>query len=176
MLSHKNLTSRIKFKRTALTRKKLSDKAHRIGGNPVLRTIFCGNLTKAISLVEIDVTFKVIFISANETDLLRFPRKIFLQRKLGFIQPYSRRNPGCISSFYILFLPRIQRHQKYIFIVSFYQKFHADTCMFKVNNEALDNRVEFAQCQTLFSEAYLEPCQTSVIEGFLRKQLKAKSR
>ena len=58
--------------------------------NFLLRTIFRGNLTKAISLVEIDVTFRVILISANEIDLLRFPRKIFLtlEKKSRLLVPY----------------------------------------------------------------------------------------
>ena len=49
--------------------------------NFLLRKIFLGNLTGVISLVEIDVIFKVKSISANEIVSFRFPREIFLKRK-----------------------------------------------------------------------------------------------
>ena len=41
-----------------------------------------GSLNKAITLAEIDATFKVISISTNEIAAFRFLRKIDLKRKL----------------------------------------------------------------------------------------------
>ena len=42
-----------------------------------LKKFFCGNLSEAISLVKIDVNFKVTSISANKITSFRFPGKIF---------------------------------------------------------------------------------------------------
>ena len=42
------------------------------------------SLNEAITLAEIDATFKVISISANEIAAFRFLRKIFLKRKMTF--------------------------------------------------------------------------------------------
>ena len=50
--------------------------------NLLLRKIFRENLNEAMLLVEIDVTFKVTSISANETASFRFPLKIFLKGTL----------------------------------------------------------------------------------------------
>ena len=50
--------------------------------NFLLWEIFCRYQNEAISLIEIDVTFKVTSISANEIASFVFPRKAFLKRKL----------------------------------------------------------------------------------------------
>ena len=55
--------------------------------NFFLKKTFHENLNEATSLTEIDVTLKVTYILTNEIPSVRFPRKIFLKRKLIFTQP-----------------------------------------------------------------------------------------
>ena len=62
--------------------------------NFLLKKIFRGILNEAISLAEIDVTFKVTSISTNEIVLFRLPRKIFLNGKLTFVFSKTFENPG----------------------------------------------------------------------------------
>ena len=52
--------------------------------NFLLRKIFRRNLNEAVSLAEIDETLKVTSMSINEIASFRFPRKIFLKRKVTY--------------------------------------------------------------------------------------------
>ena len=59
--------------------------------NFLLREIFRGDLNEAISLFEIDVTFKVVSSSANQIASFRFPRYISLERKLTIMSSFNTR-------------------------------------------------------------------------------------